>query len=123
VIFYRQHEYRTLAAQNRSPDPNLPPLLSEFSRDFLDLIWEFPGNDLSRPLVSLMTSAGGNQGIYLGFDERGTWVQNSNWVIYAWSFKTWKLELVAQDSNHLPKAALARLHRPDAIVAKTAPGQ
>jgi len=59
--------------KTQTHDPNLPPVMAEFSRMFLAMIWVFQGNDLSRPLVFL---GAGARDQYLGFDERGTCVQN-----------------------------------------------
>jgi len=120
VIYYRQHVHRPTAVRGPAPDPNLPPIMSVFSREFLAMVWQFEGNDVSRPLVFLNA---GSPDFYLGFDERGTWVQNQYGGVYVWNYKTWKLALVARNKYSVPKAALARLHRPDGILTETASGQ
>jgi hypothetical protein len=116
VIYYRQHEYRAAAMRTQAQDPNLPPTMAEFSRLFLALQWRYQGTDLSRPLVFLPQ---GEFDRYLGFDERGTWVLGGYGGVYAWSFRTWKLERVASRLNNVPKAALVRLHNPDSMVTQT----
>ena len=120
MIYYRQHQYRAAAMRSQGQDPNLPPNMANFSRLFFAIIWEFQGNDLTRPLVYL---GAGSPDIYLGFDERGTWVQNQYGGVYAWSFRTWRLELMARDLKHVPKAALVRLHNPDPMVTRAELGQ
>jgi len=37
-----------------------------------------------------------------------------------WNYRTWKLALMARDLNHVPKAALARLHNPDPMATRAA---
>lgn len=106
MIYYRQHQYRTAAGPRQSPDPNLPPMTADLSKA-LRTSWQYQGSDLTRPLVFAEV---GSADYYLGFDERGAWVQDHHFGIYAWSFRTWKLERVASRFDNIPHAAVMRLH-------------
>lgn len=113
MIFYRQHQYRTTAGLEQSPDPNFPLVLAGLSRLYLKAIWEFQGNDLSRLLVYLGAGAPDQ---YLGFDERGAWIQSNYGGIYVWSFRTWKLERLASRLSNIPREALLRVHNANGLV-------
>lgn len=106
MIYYRQHQYRTAAGTKQSPDPNLPPMTAELSKA-LKTSWQYQGSDMTKPLVFAEV---GSVDYYLGFDERGAWVQDHHFAIYAWSFRTWKLERVASRFGNVPHAAVMRLH-------------
>lgn len=119
MIYYRQHQYRAAAGQKQSPDPNIPPNMSEGARLYLAVIWEFQGNDMTRPLVFL---GAGSADVYLGFDERGSWIQSQHGGIYVWSFRTWKLERLASRLSNIPYEALVRVHNTNGLVKQPAAG-
>jgi len=76
LIYYREHAYSTAAVRGKTPDPNFPPTMQEFSRLYLFVTWQYQDmEDLTRAIVGMEA---GMPETYLGFDERGAWFSSQH---------------------------------------------
>jgi hypothetical protein len=117
LIYYRTHEFRRQGG-GRMPDPNLPPSLPDVAQSALPIRWDYQILENGNPRVTVVTEAVADR--YLGFDERGTWLQSlSDGTIYTWDFRTLTLIRIASRLGNVPQAALSRLNNaPPGLAAK-----
>jgi hypothetical protein len=130
IVYYDANEDIRSAGSGNGParDPNLPPSLDENAQAQLPVRWTYMdggGHVRTIPLVSISlwtpwngvggvnTGSSGDLGSYLGFNERGSWIEDGlDGRIYAWDFKTLSVTLLASRLNNIPRDELASLLNP-----------
>lgn len=98
------------ANRGPEPDPNLPdvPNSSRYTMPEAPIIWSRPRGDLDISFGDRYGSSSG--GRYLGFNEKGSWIENdNNGMVYVWNLQSRTLVVGAEDWKTIPTDVLLSL--------------